>query len=135
MHLSFTKKYLAGILFFFAAVTLLAACKKDPVNPLNNYPKDANIEYRVKSTTGIARADILYDNQTGGQTSLDDQSLPFTVKFKRTGVAYATTIGLLGSTGVPGTIILEIVVDDKVVETQTFTATSNVGGSIAYAFH
>ncbi|MBO9151732.1 hypothetical protein ACFOTA_05905 [Chitinophaga sp. GCM10012297] len=135
MNLTFTKKYLGGIFVFFAAVALLASCKKDPVNPLNNYPKDVNIEYRVKSTTGITKADIMFDNQTGGQTSLDEQALPYSVKFRRTGVTYATTIGLGASTDFAGTVVLEIVVDDKVVKTETFTATSVVRGTIAYGFN
>lgn len=130
------KKISAGFFAIFAAVTLLASCsdKDDPVNPMAGYPKDVNIEYRVKSTTGVTKADIAYDNQTGGRTTLDDAALPFSVKFKRR-VEYATTIGFSAHATVAGTLIIEILADDKVVKTETFTATSNVGGTVVYGFH
>jgi hypothetical protein len=129
------KKSFAGFFTIFAAVALLASCSdKDPVNPMAGYPKDVNIEYRVKSTTGITKADVAYDNQTGGRTSLDDAALPFTAKFKRN-VEYGTTIGISAHNNGAGTLILEILADGKVVKTETFTATSYTGGTVVYGFN
>ncbi|MGN7722853.1 hypothetical protein [Chitinophaga sp. 22620] len=130
------KKSFSGVIAIFAAVTLFASCSdKDPVNPMAGYPKDVNIEYRIKSSTpGITKADVAYDNQTGGRSTLDDAALPFSVKFKRK-VEYGTTIAISGHNNAGGVIVIEILADDKVVKTETFTATSYVGGTVVYGFN
>ncbi|RPD42019.1 hypothetical protein [Chitinophaga barathri] len=134
-HLLLKRKRLAGLFTIFATVTLLtSSCKDNPADPRAGWPKEVNIEFRVKTpTAAMIKADIIYNNATGGRTTLEDATLPFSVKFKRT-VNLRDDIAISGYADVGGTMELEIRVDDKVVSSQTFQGTTLVTGATAYVF-
>jgi hypothetical protein len=117
-------------------VFLLTSCGKDDDNGPetgNSYPRDVNVEYRVTSSTGLAKGDVLYHNETGGNTSLDNVTLPYSVKFKKNAKQMdnlAINFTALGN----GDAKAEILVDDKVVETKTFSGTTVIGGTAVYIF-
>jgi len=117
-------------------VLLLASCGKDDDNDPqtgSSYPRDVNVEYRVTSSTGLAKGDVLYANETGGNTTLDNVSLPYSVKFKKNAKQMdnlAISFSAIGS----GDAKAEILVDNKVVETKTFSGTSVITGTAVYLF-
>jgi len=115
---------------------LVTSCSKDndeQPETGSSYPKEVNIEYRITSTTGLATADILYVNETGGRTSVDNVSLPYSLKFKRT-VNSLDNAAISFSKSASGTAKSEILVEDKVVKTETFSGTSYISGTILYLF-
>ena len=120
-----------------AATMLSQGCKKDggSTPKLGSYPKTVNVEYRITSSSGLPFCDVLYTNATGGRTSVDSATLPYSVKFSRT-VNAGDLIGVLGSYRGGGSLTPQILVDGQVVKTETFTAGSTiVSGSIAYSFY
>jgi hypothetical protein len=112
------------ILFLFASMTLaFAGCSKDDDDDDNqpSGPRERDIEYRITTPTAGATADIIYSNETGGTTILDDVSLPVTYKFKRR-LAANDAINILASmdnatatSEITGTILL----DNQRVQTET----------------
>lgn len=117
---------------------ILFSCSKDS-NP--GYPKTVNIEYKVTALSGITGPLSLlsFTNETGGNTDLSNQSLPFTKTIsKRVAVGDAVVLSLrynntTNSTSV--SIKMEIIVDGKVVKTETSNSTTPVIiAAIAYAF-
>ena len=97
------------------------------------YPRQVAIEYRITSTTGITEADITYKNETGGNSAEDKAALPFSKKFNRSVKQFdGLGVGVNASEG--GSITAEILVDEKVVDSKTFTGTSAFGGSSSYLF-
>ncbi|WP_442587551.1 hypothetical protein ACSBL2_16010 [Pedobacter sp. AW31-3R] len=115
---------------------LFTSCSKDDNDGPegdNSYPKEVNIEYRVTSVSGITGGDVLYTNSTGGQTSVDNISLPYSVKLKRTVNQY-DNLALNFSAQGNGEVKAELLVEDKVVETKNFSGTSFISGSAVYLF-
>ena len=104
-------------------LAILASCKKkDSVDdPRKNYPKDVQIEYRVTAVSGNpGLVNISYNNETGADTRLSDQPLPFVKKISKK-VTYGEVL-LLGTSGniqFTGSIKLEILVDGKSVTSET----------------
>jgi len=115
---------------------LLTACSKDNDGPDNGgggYPKDVTIEYKVTSISGTTAGDIIYFNETGGNTILENVGLPFSKSFKRNVKQYdAATINFTGRTG--GEVKVDILVDGKVVKSQNYSGTSVITGSLVYLF-
>jgi hypothetical protein len=129
------KKHILKVAFLLTAVITLASCGKDKDGPeANGYPKEVTIEYRVKATAGnLTAADLLYANETDGYVNLDNATLPFSVKFKRTvKFSEAATISVTSSVG--GGLETEILVNDKSVSKKTFSGTSVITGSDVYLF-
>jgi hypothetical protein len=117
------------------SATLLFSCKKDDDAPSGNgFPKEVTIEYKASSTTsGLNNANVTYTNESGGLSTVENAALPFSKKFKRTVNKYEG-IGLTGTTSVGGNLKLEILIDNKVEKSQTFTGTSFVHGIFSYTF-
>lgn len=113
-------------------VTILFSCGSD--DPTSPYPKNVSIEYKVTSTTSGLTADISYTNETGGDSDTGQVSLPYSKKFTDR-VEFAEIITLSALTDDPGMIKLEIIIDNKVVETQTFESASFVVGTILHQFN
>ncbi|NML21641.1 hypothetical protein HHL16_12190 [Pseudoflavitalea sp. G-6-1-2] len=107
-----------------------ASCSKSDKKD-EGFPRTLAIEYKVTSTSGLPKADLHFTNETGGQSSLADASLPFSKKLNVTmserGVI-ALSIGIVAS----GNAKLEILHDGKVVKTQTFSGNDVISGTIDY---
>lgn len=123
-------------------LTLFSACSKKPdgVNdPRKNYPKNVTIEYRVSKVSGdnIGVMDIRFTNETDADSQLTGQSLPFSKTITKT-VNYASDVSLsiLENYRITGSIKLEILVNGKVVKTETpvFSNTYITGG-VVYQFN
>lgn len=132
MKLLVTKNRPVKLMVLLMAVTLLGSCSKSKDTPAG-YPKEVSIEYRITSSTpGFNTGEVTYINADGGNTTIDDAPIPFSKKLKR-------NVNKLDHANVnlnagAGTARLEILVNDKVVESKTFTSTSYVLGSIVYLF-
>lgn len=128
------KKNTTRFIFLVTLFVMLLSsygCKKDD-NKNPGYPKTVTIEYKI-TATGINKCDIIYTNETGGNTSLTDQALPFSKKFVRTVKQFdALSLGItaLGN----GSIKAEMFVDNNLVKTETFSGNSVIVGTPAYIF-
>jgi len=110
----------------------LAGCgSDDDASP--SYPKTVSVEYKITSTTGMATIGLSYGNETGGMTTLANQSLPFSAKFNRSVKQY-DVLSLGFNSNVAGTVKLEILVDNVVVETETYPSNTPTTGAITYLF-
>jgi len=135
-HLSRKNFFKIAAAPFLMLLLLVASCSKDDDGQPetgDSYPKEVNVEYRVTSTTGLASADVLYVNASGGRTSVDNVALPYSIKLKRT-VNKLDNLAISFSKGASGEAKAEILVDDKVVETETFSGTSYISGTIVHLF-
>lgn len=127
-------KYMA--MPFLVLTILFSSCSKDKESVpqgAGSYPKEVTIEYRVTSIKNISKGDVLYTNETGGNTTVDNVSLPYSVKLKKT-VKQNDALGFNFSTLAAGEVKVEILVNDKVVETKSFAGTSIISGTAVYIF-
>lgn len=130
-----TTKHPVKIIALLLSATLLFSCKKSKDDDKSSYPKEVTIEYRVTTTTsGLNAADVTYTNETGGMSDIDLAALPFSKKITKTVNQYEV-IGISTSVGKGGNLKAEILVNDKVVKTETFTGTSFVSGIFSYQFN
>lgn len=119
-------------------VLLLASCTKDPI--AGNYPKNVTVTYRITSPSGgiTTVTSGSYTNETGGTTSLNNIALPYTKTISRTvNRGDALSVGFLHNntgSGSAFSIKLEILVDNKVVTTETYSSTSATIGAVAHVF-
>ena len=117
-------------LFVGCIMLLAASCKKSGSDPQDGYPKQVSITYRVSSTAAGNLVSITYDNETGGQSTVDNPSLPFTKTITKTVDKY--NIVTLGYFVNPAqNVKLEILVNDKVVKSQSYTS---VNAAMSYTF-
>lgn len=117
-------------LFIGFIMLFTASCKKTDTGTGNAYPKQVNITYRVSSTTTSSLVSVTYDNETGGQSTVDNPSLPFTKAITKTANKY--NIITLGYFVNPAqTVKLEILVDDQVVKSQIYTSPN---AAMSYTF-
>jgi len=116
---------------FIAFIMFLAtSCKKSGSDTGNTYPKQVNITYRVSSTATNSLVSITYDNETGGQATVNNPSLPFTKTITKT--VNKNNIITLGYFVNPAqTVKLEILVNNEVVKSQTY---SNPNSAMSYTF-
>ena len=108
--------------FFFIGLTMLltASCKKSNSGTDNTYPKQVSITYKVSSTTANSLVSITYDNETGGQTTVDNPVLPFTKTITKT--VNKNNIITLGYFVNPAqSVKLEILVNNQVVKSNDYT--------------
>lgn len=128
---------LTKIALIFLAVGLITSCSKDKDkfdDPRAGYPKEVTIEYKVTQTAGnVGITDIMYTNDAGASTNLDNQTLPFTKKFTKK-VDYGETFTVSAYTNGPGTIRMEILVDGKVVETASPASNTYINFNISHYF-
>lgn len=117
--------------FFIGLIALLvASCKKSDSNTGNTYPKQVSITYRVSSTTTNSLVSITYDNETGGQATVDNPTLTFTKTITKT--VNKNNIITLGYFVNPAqTVKLEILVNNEVVKSQVYTSPNS---SMSYTF-
>jgi hypothetical protein len=116
-----------------AATVFTTSCKKDDEGgTAGGYPKTVEITYKV--TGSLAKADILYTNDSGGNDFLTDTALPFTKTITRTVKRY-DSLGLGCTAYEGGNVKLEILVDGTVVDTKTFTGTEVVSQTASYFFN
>lgn len=106
---------LAGLALTFTS------CKKDTDSTSPSGAREREVEYRVSSPTSGLTADVIYGNETGGNTTENNVSLPKSYKFKRTlkpgdnVVILAQLKGATASSEITGTILL----DGKQVASET----------------
>lgn len=130
-----TTKHPVKMIALLLSVSLLFSCKKDKDGDNSSYPKDVTIEYRITTTTsGLNAADVTYTNETGGMSNIDLAALPFSKKFTKRVNQYET-LGLSTTATKGGNLKAEILVNDKVVKTETYTGTSIVHGVLPYQFN
>ena len=115
----------------------LNACSKSD-DPKPSYPKDVSVQYKI-SGTGLGKIEILrYTNATGGTTSLTETTIPFSVSFNRTVNAgddlVLSVLHSIPSSTDPLSAKLEIYVDNKLVETETYEGTGRVSGAVVHIF-
>ena len=127
-------KKISIILFVTVFSLLVISCRKDDDTndgPTNAYPRKVKITDVVTSPQSTSLQLISYNNETGGVSNVTNPTLPFSKSITRTVNQYDTAS--MGFGGLPDTNVkLEIFVDDKQVETQTFT---NVGtGALVHLF-
>lgn len=120
---SWTSKLAVGI--GLVSVLALAAC-----GPA--YPRTVSIEYRVTSSN-LEVTDVIFANETGGNSIESDVALPFSKKFSRS-VKLHDHASIAVTTHGDGQLNVEILVDDEVVETKTYSGDSLVMGTTVYIF-
>lgn len=123
-------KQLSTSLFIALIILFAASCKKADSDTDNTYPKQVSITYRVSSTTTNNLVSITYDNETGGQTTVNNPALPFTKTITKT--VNKNNIITLGYFVNPAqTVKLEILVNNQVVKSQSY---SNPNSAMSYTF-
>jgi hypothetical protein len=123
-------KLLKSSLFIAFIILLASSCKKPYPNNDIAYPKQVNITYKVSSITTNNLVSITYDNETGGQTTANNPTLPFTKTITKT--VDRNNIITLGYFVNPAqTVKLEILVNDQVVKSQVYTSPNS---SMSYYF-
>ncbi|MGN7723860.1 hypothetical protein [Chitinophaga sp. 22620] len=139
MNFSVIKKQRWSLAVLLLAAGLFVSCSKDknddPTPPGGGgYPKEVNVTYKVTKVSGnITSCRIDWFNATGGMTTEQNAALPITRSFKRTVKQYDWVTFSVAST-TPGSLKLEILVGDDVVETQTFSGTGTFAGTLKYIF-
>ncbi len=128
-----TKKKISGIIMLFMLTTTIISCGKDE-EASTGYPRNVNVEYRVTSSN-VRICDVLFRNETGsdGFTNLDDVTVPYTVKFSKS-VKQFDSLAMSVTASAAGTLTVEILVDGKVVKTDSFTGNNIISGSSVYLF-
>jgi hypothetical protein len=120
------------VLTFLSLFTLLSCSKDNDTPAKGSYPKTVKVTYKITGT--VKKGSVIFSNETLGNTNLDNQTIPFTKEISAT-IKSAPSGVALGITSVEaGSAKLEILVDDKVVETKDFSSNTVVSGSIAYVF-
>ncbi|SHH03034.1 hypothetical protein [Pedobacter caeni] len=136
--LQLKKNLFTKIAFMFLVAGLISSCSKDKNNvddPRAGYPKTVSIEYRVTAlSAGLTNLDIRYTNETGADTELTAQSLPFS-KIIRKSVTYASDVAVSITSNAPGSAKLEIFVDGKSVASASPVSQQYLNGIALYAFH
>ncbi|GIZ07754.1 hypothetical protein [Flavobacterium sp. UMI-01] len=123
-------KFFNQILAFGCITFLFFSCNNDDNHDdSGKYPKRVSIEYKLTSTTAVT-ANVQYRNETGGMTSLDNQTLPFSKtitrevnKFEDASVGYGANQS--------ATVKMDILVNGILVKTQTNTSST---GALVYLF-
>lgn len=119
------------LLFSVSILTMLFTfCSKDDDNSSSYYPKQVSITYAVSSTTATSAALVSYKNETGVDINVTNPALPYTKTLTRT-VNKNDVLSLGYGTNTNQTVKLEILVNNSIVKSQTFTSTS---GAIIYLF-
>lgn len=125
------------ITFMFLVAGLISSCSKDKNNvddPRVGYPKTVTIEYKVTAlSAGLNKLNIRYVNESGADTDLSNQSLPFTKTVKKS-VTYGESAVLSINSDAPGSAKLEIYVDGKPVSSASPSSQQYLSGIVQYAF-
>ncbi len=117
-------------LFMALLISLVSACNKPGSTNDNNYPKQVSITYKVSSTSANSLASVTYDNETGGQTTVNNPALPFMKTITKT--VNKNNIITLGYFVNPAqTVKLEILIDNQLVKSQVYTSPNS---AMSYTF-
>lgn len=126
------------ILIGLLCIVLFTGCDKDDDS---GYPKRVSIEYKITGLSGVngPLSAVTFTNETGGNNDLVNQSLPFSSKLTRTLNSGDNAVLSFrynnGSGGTNVSIKLEILVDGKVIKTETVnSSTAVVIAAIAHVF-
>ncbi|MFV0604412.1 MAG: hypothetical protein ACK5NK_01100 [Niabella sp.] len=128
-----------SLTFAIVVLTTFIGCKKD--NNGTSYPKTVEVTYKITSVSGSVTniTSGSYINATGGTSDLENIALPYTKTVSMTvNRGDDATLAFLhnnSATNTPFSIKLEILVNNKVVKTETFEGTSSATGAIAYLFY
>ena len=134
-----------GRLLTLALISLTAlglnSCTKDssPDDPGSEFPREVTIVYTASSTTRTVAESVSYTNNSGGSTSLDNVTLPFTVTITRTvDVADFAALNALvvspASESVMEDVKVEIRINGQVVDTETGTGSGSATADAFYLF-
>lgn len=117
------------------AVALLGtSCSKDKDDKKDSgFPRTVTVEYKITSSTGLNAADVDFTNETMGMSTIDNAAVPFTKKMDLK-LTEPAGIALSATSTVGGSLKLEIFVNGKSVQTQTFSGTSIVHGVLPHYF-
>ncbi|WP_346320620.1 hypothetical protein [Chitinophaga sp. YIM B06452] len=131
------QRWSLAVLFLLAA-GLFVSCSKDndPDPTPSGYPKEVTVTYKVTKVSGsMTQCRIDWFNESGGLTVEQNAAFPVTRTFKRTVNQYEY-VGITAVTGGPGSIKIEVLVDNVVVDSKTNTGTTNgsFGGEAKYIF-
>ncbi len=111
-------------------IMLGASCKKAGSGTSDAYPKQVDITYRVSSTTTNSLVSVTYDNETGGQTTVNNPALPYTKTITKTVNKYnIITVGYFVNPA--QTVKLEIQVNGQAVKSQEYTSPNS---AMSYTF-
>ena len=123
-------KQLKTALFIGLILLITASCKKSGSDVDNTYPKQVSITYRVSSTTTNNVVSIIYDNETGGQTTVDNPALPFSKTITKTVNKYdIVTFGYFVNPA--QNVKLEVLVNNQVVKSQEYVSPNS---AMSYTF-
>jgi len=123
-------KQLKTALFIGLILLITASCKKSGSDVDNTYPKQVSITYRVSSTTTNNLVSIIYDNETGGQTTVDNPALPFSKTITKTVNKYdIITFGYFVNPA--QNVKLEVLVNNQVVKSQEYVSPNS---AMSYTF-
>ena len=117
------------------AVALLGtSCSKDKDEKKDSgFPRTVTVEYKVSSNSGLNKADIMFTNETLGETDINDAAIPFNKKVEIK-LTEPVGIGLTGASFVGGNLKLEIIVNGKSVAAQEFNSNSTTSGIVSHSF-
>jgi hypothetical protein len=140
MNFSVIKKQRWSLTVLLLAAGLFVSCSKDknddPTPPGGGYPKEVTVTYKVTKVSGnMTQCRIDWFNESGGLTVEQNAIFPVTRTFKRTVNQYEY-VGITAVTGGPGSIKIEVLVDNVVVDSKTNsgTTTGSFGGEAKYIF-
>ena len=123
-------KQLKTALFIGLILLIVASCKKSGSDVDNTYPKQVSITYRVSSTTTNNVVSIIYDNETGGQTTVDNPALPFSKTITKTVNKYdIVTFGYFVNPA--QNVKLEVLVNNQVVKSKVYVSPNS---AMSYTF-
>lgn len=119
--------------FLLATVLIATSCSKSKDNNDSGFPRTVSVEYKVTSNSGLNKADIMYTNETLGETDINNAALPFNKKVD-VKLTEPVGIGLTGASFTGGNLRLEIIVNGKSVAAQEFNSNSTTSGIVSYSF-
>ena len=114
------------------SVALLTGCAQQK-DPFAGYPRNAKITYKVSSTSQGDSAYVEFTNETGGDTRLENVSLPFSKSIEKK-VDYAEIVSITAGSTAVNSLTLEIEIDGKVKDSKRFDESGGVFGGVYYQF-
>lgn len=118
------------LLNFGFIILLVSSCKKPDSNTSSGYPKNVSITYRVSSLTTNSLISITFSNESGGLSTTNNPTLPYTKSISRT-VTKNNIITLGYFVNPAQSVRLEILVNNEVVKSQEFNSPNS---SMSYTF-
>lgn len=128
------KNYALKITSLVLGIVVFASCSKDKKDGPGGYPKTVEIEYKVTSVANVTSGEVIYDNETGARATVNPAALPFSKKMTIK-VNAGDVVSMSFYTGTSGSVKLELLVDGKVVDSKTPSASgSSIYDVVSYGF-